>query len=70
MAAILADYIFTCIYLNENDRNSIQISLKYVPMSPIDNKAALAQVMTWRRIGHRLLSEPILTRFSGAYMRH
>ena len=45
MAAILADNIFNCIFLIENDKIPIQISLKYVPMSPIDNKPALVQVM-------------------------
>ena len=30
MAAILADDIFKCIFLNENDRISIQISMKFV----------------------------------------
>ena len=62
--------IFSCIYLNENDRIPIQIPLKYVPLSPIDNKAALVQVMAWRRIGDKPLSEPMLTRFSYAFMRH
>ena len=38
MAATLADDIFDCIILNENDTILIQISLKYVPRSPIDNK--------------------------------
>ena len=59
MAAILADDIFNCIFLNENDRIQIQISLKYVPRSPIDNKPALIQVMAWGRIGDKPLSEPI-----------
>ena len=45
MAAILADDIFKCIFLNENDQIPIQISLKLVPRSPIDNKSALVQVM-------------------------
>ena len=45
MAAIFADDIFNCIFLNENDRILIQISLKYVPRSWIDCKAALVQVM-------------------------
>ena len=40
MAAILADDIFNCIFLNENDRIPIHISLKYIPRSPIDNKPA------------------------------
>ena len=41
MAAILADDIFKCFFLNENYRISIQIPLKSVPMSPIDNKQVL-----------------------------
>ena len=41
MAAILADDIFKCIFLNENDGIPIEISTKFVPMSPIDDKAAL-----------------------------
>ena len=44
MATILED-IFKCIFLNENDRIWIQISLKFVSRSPIDNKATLVQVM-------------------------
>ena len=39
MAAILADDIFKCIFLNEKD--GIQISLKVVPKSLIGNKPAL-----------------------------
>ena len=31
MATILADDIFKCIFVNENDRISIRISLKFVP---------------------------------------
>ena len=45
MAAILADNIFKCIFLNENDRILIQISLKFVPRSPIENKPAMVQVI-------------------------
>ena len=41
MAAILADSNFKCIFLNENDRILIQISLKFFIRSPIDNKPAL-----------------------------
>ena len=40
MADILTDDNFECIFLNENDRIQIQISLKFVPRSPIDNKPA------------------------------
>ena len=45
MAAILADDIFKCIFWNENDGFPIQISVKFVPGSLIDNKPALVQVI-------------------------
>ena len=61
MAAILADDIFKCILLNENDEIPIQLSLKLVSMSPIDNKPALVQVMAWRRTGYKPLPEPMMT---------
>ena len=48
----------------------IQISLKFVPKGPIDNKWALDQVMAWRRIGDKPLPEPMLIQFTDAYMRH
>ena len=41
MAAILADDIFKWIFLNENGRFPIKISLKFVPRGPIDNNPAL-----------------------------
>ena len=41
MVTILADDIFNCIFLNENDRIPIQISLKFVPAAPIYNNPAL-----------------------------
>ena len=52
MAAILVDYIFKCIFLTGNDK----ISLKLVPMSPIDNNPALP--------------EPMLNQFTDICMRH
>ena len=70
MAAILADDIFNCIFLNENDRIPNQISLKYVTGSPIDNKPALVQVMACRLFGAKPLPEPMMTQFIDAYMRH
>ena len=48
MAAILANDNFKGIFLNENYRITIQISLKFVHRSAIDNKPALVQVMAWR----------------------
>ena len=70
MAAILADDIFKCNLLNENDKILIQISLKLVPSSPIDNKSAFVQVMAWRRTGDKPLPEQMMTQFTDAYMRH
>ena len=70
MAAILADDIFKCIFLNENVRISIQISLKFVPKGSIDNKSALVQVMACRRTGDKPLPEAMMTQFADVYMRH
>ena len=41
MASILADDIFKCTLVNEDDRIPISISLKFVPDGPIDNYPAL-----------------------------
>ena len=41
MAAILADDIFKCIFLNEKFCILIQISLKFICKGPIDNNLAL-----------------------------
>ena len=49
MAVNLADNNLKCIFFNENDRIPIWFSLEFVPRSPIDNKAALVQVMAWRQ---------------------
>ena len=70
MAAILADDIFKCIFLNENDKILIQISLKLVPMSLIDNKLALVQVIGWHQRGDKPSPEPMITEFIDAYMQH
>ena len=60
MAAILADDIFKCIFLNETDKIGIHISLKLVPKSLVDNKPALVQVMAWCRTGNKPLPEPMM----------
>ena len=70
MATILADDNFKCIFMNENNRIQIQISLKFVLRSPVDNKPALVQVMAWCKTGDKPLLEPMLTQFTDAYMRH
>ena len=66
----LAEDNFRCIFLNENYRIPSQISLKFVPRSPIDNKPTLVQVMACRQTGDKSLPELMLTRFAYAYMRY
>ena len=68
MAAILADNIFKCIFLNENDKILIHISLKFFPSSPIDDKQALVQVMACCWTGDKPLPEPMLTQITDAYI--
>ena len=58
MAATFADYIFKCILVDERFCASIQISLKFVPKVPADNK------------GDKPLPEPMLTEFTDVHMRH
>ena len=69
MAAILADDISKHIFLNEKLWILIEISLKFVPKGPIDNNPAFVEIMAWRRLGDKPLSEPMLTRFTDAHMR-
>ena len=70
MAAILAYTIFKCIFLNENDRIVIQISLIFVPRSPVDNKPALFQALAWCSTGDKPLPELMKTRFTDMYIWH
>ena len=49
MAAILADDIFKCIFLNENVWISIKISLKLVFKGSINNIPALVQMLGQRQ---------------------
>ena len=54
------DDTFNRIFLKENVRISIKISLKFVSKGPIDNIPALFQIMAWRRPGDKPLSEPMM----------
>ena len=60
----LADDTCKNIFLNENVRISIKISLKFVPKGPINNIPALVQIMAWRLPGGKPLSEPMMVRLS------
>ena len=55
-----ADDIFKRIFLNENVRIAIEISMKFVPNGRINNNPALVQIMAWRRSGDKPLSEPMM----------
>ena len=41
---------------------SIKSSMKFVPLGPINNIPALVQIMAWRRLGDKPLSEPRMVR--------
>ena len=43
---------------------------QFLPKFPVDNNPVLVKIMVWRRIDDKPLSEPILIRFTDAYMRH
>ena len=66
MVAILQMTFWTLIFLYENCI-LVQISLKFVPRGSINNKPWLVQIMAWRQIGARPLSEPILALFADPY---
>ena len=55
-----ADDTFKCIIVNESARISINIALKFVPKSQINNIPALVKIMAWRRPGDKPLSEPVM----------
>ena len=58
------------VHFHEWDFNHILISPKCVSKCLIDNKAALVQVMAWRRTGERPLPEPMHTQFIDTYIQH
>ena len=56
------DYTFKRIFVNENVRILIEISLKFVPKGPINNIPSLVQIMAWRLPGDKPLSGPMTVR--------
>ena len=59
---LFADDTFKRIFLNENIKISIKISLKLVPNGLINNIPALGLIMAWRRPGDKPLLEPMMVR--------
>ena len=64
----ITDDIFKSTF-SESVWISITISLKFVPMGPIDYKSALVQVVAWHQTGEKPLPESMLTQFTDAYIR-
>ena len=58
--AVILQTTLSRIFLNENVRISIKISLMFVPKGPINNIPALVQIIAWRRPGDKPLSEPMM----------
>ena len=56
------DGIFKWIFVNENARISIKISLKFDPRGPINDIPTLVQIMAWRRPGDKPLSDPMMVK--------
>ena len=67
--AIICRRLSKVISLYENGI-SIQMSLKIVPKGPTANIPALVQIMAWRRIDVKPLSEPMVALFTDGYLRH
>ena len=53
----VADVILKFISLNESYCILIEIFIKFVHNSPVDNKSALVQVIDWRQTGDKPLTE-------------
>ena len=58
------DDIFKCIFFNENVWILIKISLKFNSKGPVINIPSLVQIMAWRLLGDKPLSEPMIVRLS------
>ena len=65
-----ADDVFKCIFVNEEPWILIKIRLTFTPKGPINNNTAMVYKMACLRIGDKPLSEPVLSGFTDAYMRH
>ena len=49
MDAVVLTTFSNAFFFNENIWISINISLRFVPKGPMDNKSTLVQIVTWRR---------------------
>ena len=70
MDAISQTTFSIAFFLGENIWIPIEIWLKFVPNGPINNIPALVDIMAWRLTADKPLSEPMMTQFNDAYIRH
>ena len=63
-----ADDIFKRIFLNENVRILIKMSLTFVPRGPTNNITILVLIMAWCRSGDKPLSEPMMVRLPTSHI--
>ena len=69
MAAIFANDIFKCIFLNKNVWVLIKISKNLDPKGSFDNIPWLVYIMAWRVPGDKPLPDPMMVSLL-TYMRH
>ena len=55
-----AGNFFKCIFLNQNVRIPIKMSLKFVLKGSVNNIPALVQIMAWSRSGDKPSTEPVM----------
>ena len=67
---IIGRWVAVLTFLNEICCILIKIPLIFAPNGPIHSIAALLQTTAWRRSGDKPLSDPIMAKFTDAYMRH
>ena len=70
MAAILQMTFSNSFSCKKNVCILIQMSLKFVPKSLINNNTTLFKIMVWRLSGDKPLSGPKIAKFIDAYMHH
>ena len=68
MADIFQTTFLKCISLNEYTWIYIKISLKIVAKGQINNIPSLVQIMAWRQLSDKPLSEPMMVESIDAYM--
>ena len=61
---VISQTTISIAFFNGNVKISITIPLKFVPKRPINDILVLVQIMAWRLVGAKPLSEPMLIRLT------